>query len=337
MEIRLLLGENQVIQRGRAYIQKQLLTGTYGLSCFGLDSTARFSNEKGHVFSAYFIADALIDSLGELERSLLLVRLMSEEVDGHWGYSPRGYYKGDSENPCFVDADDTAFALRTYRKLGIFKSQKPLLRYYRKQSSTRFRKKKHPDGFVTFATNRTPSLSLFPDSKNNFDLHPEVNANVFNSLLDTDYESLINPNVIVMSQSSEGYWHSYFYPGKYYATFHFLELLARVRFCEEQKEKGLTFISESQNQDGSWGEPGNPYETALALKSLGFHKIESAQSDKAIVYLIENQEEDGSWSTENVIWKFHERANDVWISRDTHKTLVTSLCISALKQFSSPF
>src|SRR5207244_5181384 len=121
------------------------------------------------------------------------------------------YYEGDNENPCFLDADDTAFALRTYRKLGIFKSQKSLLRYYRKQSFAWLRGKKYPEGFVTFATPQTPTLSLFPDSNSNFNLHPEVNANVFNSLLDTDYESLINPDVIVVSQSSEGYWRSYFY------------------------------------------------------------------------------------------------------------------------------
>src|SRR5205823_14784385 len=102
MATKLFQGENQIIQRGSAYIRKQLLASDYGLSCFGSDSTARFSNEKGHVFSAYFLADALADSLSELERSLILVRLMSEEVDGQWGYSPRGYYKGDSENPCFV-------------------------------------------------------------------------------------------------------------------------------------------------------------------------------------------------------------------------------------------
>lgn len=87
-------GRDTVILARSAFLKQQLRAGRWSLSGHGSDGTPRFSHEKGHLFSAFFISQALEGGLDETERTLLLVRLLSEEAGGHWGYSPRGYAPG---------------------------------------------------------------------------------------------------------------------------------------------------------------------------------------------------------------------------------------------------
>lgn len=319
---------NTAIKSSTIFIKQQLRAGNYGLSCFGLDGTPRFSNDKGHLFSAFFIADAIADELNEVERAVLLMRLLTEEHNGFWGYSPRGYYKGPEDNPHFVDADDSAFALRTYRKFNIYKSPERLMHFYRKKWYWQEK------GFVTFATKTRPHLRTEPCEENNFHFHPDVNANVYHALVDTNFEKYIDYDLITRSQSADGYWYSYFYPGKFYSTYQFLSLLHSFEKLSAAKEKGIQFLQKSQNNDGSWGNSSDCYETALALKCLLLYLPPNKQIHNGIEFLLKAQQTDGAWSSERIIWEFYDQNNDVWQAKDANNIVTTSLCLSAIRNFS---
>ncbi len=325
---------NTAVKSGIIFIKQQLRAGQYGLSCFGSDGTPRFSNDRGHLFSAFFIAEAIADELSEVERAVLLMRLLTEEHEGFWGYSPRGYYKGPEDNPHFVDADDSAFALRTYRKLKVYKSPDRLLHFYRSKWQWPGQDRWWEKGFVTFATGKRPHLVIKPCEKNNFHIHPEVNANVYHTLFDTNFEKYINFDLIARSQSPHGYWHSYFYPGKYFSTYQFLSLLSHFDKLPQSKERGIQFLQESQNDDGSWGSNSDCYETALALKCLLLYCPPNKQIHKGIEFLLKTQQTDGAWLSERIIWEFYGQNEDVWQAKDTNHIVTTSLCLSAIKNFS---
>ncbi|MGH7450943.1 MAG: hypothetical protein ACRENG_06345 [bacterium] len=324
---------DRAIALGTGFVKKQLVAGQYGLSSLTPDHEPGFGHDKGHLFSGYFIADALGKDLNEVERALLLVRLLSEELQGLWGYCSRGYYKID-DNPYFVDADDTAFALRTFRKLEVYKSPECLRHFFRERRWLSRKGMESEKGFVTFADphKKKPTLVFAAKSENNFDLHPEVNANVFNALIDTNYDAWIDLGLISRSQSPQGYWHSYFYPDKFYSTFQFLELLRHFPGLSQEKKTGVKFLQSSQNPDGSWGDRGNPYETALALKGLAFHVPINEQFLQGIEFIVNSQHADGSWPNDNVIWEFHQD-NQTWQGKDTHRAVTTSLCVSVLKHY----
>lgn len=195
------------IRSGTDFIRKQLLSGNYGLSCLGKDGNPKFSHDKGHLFSAFHIVDALSDDLNEMERTIILMRILSEEYNGQWGYSPRGYYNETGNNPFFVDADDTAFALRTLRALDIYRSNDVLTNYKR---ICRYNDVYFP-AFVTFITDmKGKKMETVPSSQNNLQIHPEVNANIYHVLLDSNNEHLISEQLIKASQQQDGSWSSFF-------------------------------------------------------------------------------------------------------------------------------
>ena len=324
------------ITSGRRFLKDQLRAGSCKLSCHGTDGGARFSHDKGHLFAAFFVSQALAGDLDEVERSLLLVRLLTEEADGHWGYSPRAYAPGVEQDPHLVDADDTAFALRTFRRLGVYRSPKSLLHFFRSRRLWSLAGLEHEQGFVTFATDHKASLAHEVAQEHNFDMHPEVNANVFLALMDSDEQHYIRSSVVGRSQATDGSWHSYFYPSKFYATSLFMDLIGRLGGFEDQERLTLSFLADSQNPDGSWGKPGNPYETALALKAYGSRSGCDEIAARGLAYLQDTQREDGSWHHDGDIWEFHAGEGDAWRSRDTNNVITTSLCVDALAQSAGP-
>lgn len=321
---------NMAILAGRAFLKQQLRAGRCSLSCHGSDGTPRFSHSKGHLFAGFFLAQALDSDLDEAERTLLLVRLLSEEVEGRWGYSSRGYAPGPDDSPYFVDADDTAFALRTFRQLGLYRSPKSLLHFLRCRWRWTGLGPRRESGFVTFATSKRPALACETDHAANFDMHPEVNANVFHALLDTNEQQYISAELITRSQPPDGFWHSFFYPSKFYGTYDFMALIKRLDGFEAQAEKCLRFLTETQNADGSWGDIGNPYETALAVRAFASHTPGGDEVSRGLDFLLAAQNDDGSWHSDNVIWEFRSDATDIWRSQDVHHVITTSLCVAAL-------
>lgn len=315
----------------RRFLKDQLRAGNCKLSCHGTDGGKRFSHDKGHLFAGFFVAEALANYLDEVERSLLLVRLLTEEADGHWGYSPRAYAPGVGNDPHLVDADDTAFALRTFRRLGVYRSPKPLLDFFRSRRLWSRAGLGHEQGFVTFTTAHKASFSCEAEQEHNFDIHPEVNANAFLALMDSDEQHYIRASVVRRSQAADGSWYSYFYPSKFYATYMFMELIERLGGFAEQESRTVSFLVESQNSDGSWGNPGNPYETALALKVCSSRPDSPDAVGCGLAYLAETQQEDGSWRFDGDVWEFHASKEDVWRSQDTYGVITTSLCLDAFR------
>jgi squalene-hopene cyclase-like protein len=320
------VSHSEAVQRGIRFLKQRLQSGQYGLSCCGFDGTPRVSNNKGHLFSGFFIAEAICSELDEIERSLLLVRLLSEESNGHWGYAPRALWDGPPDNPFYVDADDTAFALRLMRRLGLYRSPQ-VLKVYRRQGRRLLRRE---SGFVTFNSEKTPSLCFDPHSTRNFDMHPEVNANVFLALVRTNYCSWISRDIVTRSQTSDGYWRSFFYPGRFYSTWMFMDLIGQLGGFDQEREKGIGFLTRSQNPDGSWGEGSGPLETAYAIKGLRCVGAGGKTVTRGREFLVGNQREDGSWASDSIIWEFHESSNDVWQAKDVNHVVTTALCVDAL-------
>lgn len=318
--------------RGIRFLKDRLRAGHYGLSCCGPDGAPRVSHDKGHLFAAFFIAEAIGPELDEIERTALIVRLLSEEANGHWGYAPRASWDGPPDNPTFVDADDTAFALRTMRRLGLYRSPE-VLGVYRRTQRRVLRGGRHEDiGFVTFHTDTKPRLRLKSSSSENFGIHPEVNANVFLALAGTHYSAWIVPSLVTAAQSSDGSWHSYFYPGKFYATWMFLDLIGQLGGFEKEKAQGIKFLIDAQNSNGSWGEDSDPYETSLAIHGLCAVAAAPDVVARGKDFLSATQLDDGSWQSERVIWEFHDSPTDLWQARDVNRVVVTSLCMGALRR-----
>lgn len=326
---------SKAIASGRRFLKEQLRAGNCKLSCHGADGETRFSHDKGHLFAAFFVAEALANHLDEVERSLLLVRLLTEEADGHWGYSPRAYAPGVASDPHLVDADDTAFALRIFRRLGVYRSPTSLLHFFRSRRLWSLTGLAHEQGFVTFATPQKASLVSEPAPEHNFEIHPEVNANVYLALMDSDEQHYIRSSVVRRAQAEDGSWHSYFYPSKFYGTYMFMELIERLGGFHDQDERTITFLKDSQNSDGSWGDPGNPYETALALKAQGSRSGCDEVASRGLTYLGGTQRDDGSWRHDGDIWHFHAGHGDTWVSRDTNGVITTSLCVDVLARSAS--
>jgi len=315
----------EAIYLGSKFIKQQLLSGNYGLSCLGKDGTPKFSNNKGHLFSVFHIANALMEDMTEIERAIFLVRILSEENQGEWGYSPRGYYKETGDNPFFVDSDDTAFALRTLRLLGIYRVNDVLLKYKCVCKNIDY-------AFTTFVTaSKEKSLVTIPDFENNLQIHPEVNANIFHVLLDSNNDHLINEKLIVTSQKSDGSWSSFFYPNSYYPTFQFMSLLkitGKLKYCYD---KGMNYVSGMQNANGAWGDNNDVYLSAMALKTLCLNKKSSEQIKKGVDFLLSKIESDGSWLSNQIIWEFYDQDGDVWRAFDENRVITTSVCVEALK------
>lgn len=320
---------DRVIDRAVSFVKRQLIAGNYSLSVSGSDGTTRFSDQKGHVFVGFYITEALVGLLNEIERTILLVRIITEERDGKWGFSPGALWVSPEHESFVVDADDSAYVLRTLRLLGVFRSPEHLMHFFREPTRA----------FVTFAAKGVLSnkegLTDQPSFANNMACHPEVNANVFLMLKGTPFESAINFDIIAEQQNEDGSWKSYFYPGRYFSNPLFLSFLSSIDWYRPHIEKTIAFLQSHQNSDGSWGEPGNNYETALALKGLAAAGRFDESYRRGVEFLIARVDSGGGWSDQSlVLWEYHDQNNDVWQAFDHHGTLVTSMALTAIREWS---
>jgi hypothetical protein len=212
------------------------------------------------------------------------------------------------------------------RRLGLYRSPAALQAYRRHGRRWPGR----DSGFVTFAGGKRPSFCAKPSAAANFEIHPEVNANVFLALARTDCSSWIEPSIIAKSQAEDGSWRSFFYPGKFYSTAMFMELTAVLGGYERERSRTTEFLTKAQNADGSWGEQPGPLETALALKALRFGGAGGAVVSRGHDYLLQQQIEDGSWESNSVVWEFRESEADVWRAWDVNRVVTTALCTGEL-------
>jgi len=298
-----------------AYLTQRLREGTYGLKAFTSDGSPCPVHDMGHVFAGFFVTDALGSALSSADREVLLSRVRAEKRDGLWGYCPSAP----------LDADDTAFVLRTLLMLGQDVSVEPLAAFYRHDVLA----------FATFLSQAKAQLTIEPSVYGNSQIHPEVNANIFRLLLDAERGDLVNWDLVIKAQSTDGSWPAYFYPGKYYGTYMFMRLCSTREECASPMDRATDFLVRTQNADGSWGSPGNAHETALALNALACAGTIGAACEKGIAFLLNHQSEDGSWACDRVIWEFYRQQQPliVWRALDTHRVVTTSLCLKALRAF----
>lgn len=315
---------DDAVARAAKFLRGCLRSGAYGLACYGTDGSPRVSNNKGHIFVASFISEAMSDLFDEMDRTIVLVRILSEDNGGKWGFSPPNSFHRDQFRVFHVDSDDTAYVIRTLQRLGANRDPECLRDFYRE--ATRL--------FLTFDSPHEAVLGIDPSSGNNMLAHLEVNANIFLALRGTHMENLINAEILRASQDKSGCWRSYFYPSPLFATVLVLEVLDGVPGFETATARGREYVANSQNDDGSWGEGGDPYATALGLSALGAGTGYTDACEKGVRYLLSAMTDDGSWVSPACIWEFHFDEHDVWRAYDRHNAYVTARCLTALRRLS---
>lgn len=305
-------------RRADAYLKAKVVSGEYGLSCIAAKTEDPWPHNKGHLLAGFLVSEARGDRLSDSERSLLAERVRVESRDGLWSYAPDAH-------PGAISSDDSAFALRLCGNLGLDVSCARLLEFYR-EPRTGVR------AFTTFLNliGSEPHLAFEQSLDDHRQFHPEVNANVFLLLKQAALAKYIDYELITMSQAPEGYWYSYCYPGHYYATYLFLDFIRDNPELSGVRERGLSFLLDSQNDNGSWGTPGEPYETALAVNALAVCGAFSGAFERGVAFLLESQEKDGSWASPKVIWEYLERADDLWQAFDSNRVVTTALGLHAL-------
>ena len=310
------------LAKAAAFLRDRLRSGAYGLACAGSDGTARVSDDKGHVFVASFIAEAMAGLFDEVDRTIVLVRILSEENGGLWGFAPPHSFHRDAFRVFHVDADDTAYVIRTLRRLGANRDPECLVPFYRPSERL----------FVTFDTPGPTSLTAEGSPRNNLLAHPDVNANVFLTLRGTHLEGLINTDMLRASQDERGFWRSYFYPSPLFGTLLALDVLRDDAAFAGVRARALAYVAGSQNADGSWGADGDPYDTALAVAALAGHAEYEAATRSGVEHLLATMAAAGSWNSRSSIWEFHFDDNDVWRAYDTHRAYVSARCTTALQR-----
>ncbi len=315
-------GLDSAIAKAAAFLRERLRSGKYGLTAVGSDGTPRFPDDKGHVFVAWPITEAMTGLLDEIDRTILLVRILSEEQDGVWGYQSPGMLYNADTLPFLVDSDDSAYVIRTLHRLGVNREPKCLMRFYREAERL----------FVTWDTPGPVSLAKEASLRNNFLAHPEVNANIFFTLRGTHFEKYVNYDLLLQAQDERGFWKSYFYPSPLYATLLVLDLTRNHSAFVSATERALSFIVGSQNSDGSWGADGDPYETALAVAALAGHQAHATPIHRGVEYLLSTMAPDGSWASTACIWEAYWTEHDIWRGYDQHRTYITARCLVALRR-----
>jgi hypothetical protein len=302
------------------FVRGRLRAGAYGLSGLDDSGAAKITHQAGHLFVVAFIVEAMAGLIDEVDRTIILMRILSEEDDGQWGYQPPAPRHLPQFVVYHVDADDTAYAIRTLRRLGVNRPPKGLLPYYREDSRL----------FVTFNTPGPATLTTEASPQNNLLAHPEVNSNVFLALRGTHFDHLINYDMIVDTQEAAGFWRSYYYPSRLYATGLNLDLLHGMPEYAPVAARALAYIAGSQAPDGSWG--GDAGETALAVAALALYGSHPDALGRGVDWLLAAMAPEGSWTSDAAIWEFHRGPNEVWRARDIHRTYTSARCLTALRR-----
>src|ERR1700694_705088 len=152
--------ENRVqsaVAKAAAFLRERLRSGAYGLACVGSDGKPRVSDDKGHVFVASFTAEAMAGLFDEIDRTIVLVRILSEENGGQWGFAPPQSFHRDAFRVFHVDADDTADVIRTLPRIGANPPPECLVPFYREPERL----------FVTFDAPGPTSLTAEGSPRNN--------------------------------------------------------------------------------------------------------------------------------------------------------------------------
>lgn len=303
---------------GQSFLEALVARDAYKLECRASDGSQCPIDRAGHVFAASFIVEALGPSPEPAVANDLGKAILLEQRGQAWGYA--------AQAP--IDVDDTAFALRALRRLGLKDAAAPVFVFYSQAG-----------GFATFLGGAGAKLTTEPSEANNLELHPEVNANVYSLLTGTALASYVDLDRLLPAQAADGSWGSYFYPGQAYGTWMVLRALCgSAKLSEPQsaaRDRGVAYLVQSQASDGSWGAlgmSGDAYDTALSVVALEGCGAAPQAVRRGRDWLRRAQAEDGSWSYPGAIWVY--RAKDAprvdWTAYDSARSVTTSLAVWAL-------
>ena len=313
---------DDAIARSAEFLRERLRSGKYSIASLGSDGAATFSDGKGHLFVVSFLAEAMAGLIDEIDRTIILVRIMSEEIDGSWGFSPPGARHRAESLVYHVDSDDTAYVLRTLRRLGVNRPPDALGRYYREPERL----------FVTFDCAAHPRLTTAASPSANFDAHLDVNANIYLALRGTHFDGWINFDMLRDAQDEAGYWASFFYPSRLFATTLVLDVVRDEPSFADAIARAVDYVLRTQNADGSWGTASDSYETALAVTILAGRPQCAEAMQRGVAYLLSAMAPDGSWASSARIWEFSFSEDDVHTATDVHRAYVSARCLTALRR-----
>jgi squalene-hopene/tetraprenyl-beta-curcumene cyclase len=162
----------------------------------------------------------------------------------------------------------------------------------------------------------------------------EVVANMLYGLFlydNTKYQKQIVDGCayLINQQEAEGFWNSRWYYGPFYGTYTVVKILSLAGKGEENVQKGIDFLLNSQKTNGGWGFTGNSQDalsTAIAMLTLCFEKdtakIKNAL-ENGLAFLQNSQKEDGTWAAVKFI---APKMNEPYSS----STLVSSFILKAV-------
>jgi hypothetical protein len=308
------------MNRARDFLCDALASSRCHDSChanIGMPPSAHSSS----VFLAYFVARALAASGGidAAARSVLLSYLQQARKGASYSY--------DTLAP--IDADDTAFALRTLVLLGSDLSTDDILSGLAPFTSQL--------SWQTFCGPTPPLFMWMTDYINDlsvFGFHPEVHLNVSLLLHETGHPFKPYPPVPLRN----GLPANYHYPSHNYCGW----LACELHAAQPQEVAGIeSALLARQLPDGRWPAVTDGFtasqETALALLALSDVAYASAAGRNGIDFLLAQQRADGSWPG-GTLWTFRVPGTGgrvIWSSIDSMSIVATSLSIMALKRWQS--
>lgn len=124
---------------------------------------------------------------------------------------------------------------------------------------------------------------------------------------------------LVRRQRSEGYWESYWWDCRIYATNIACDFLKQIGEKTPQEKAAHWLMDISGNSNNLWGNgyenDPHPFYTSLSLKTLlscGDRYLEEIQ--EGIIWLIKNQNEDGSWNSKPILRVPNPMIDEPWLA-----------------------
>lgn len=114
---------------------------------------------------------------------------------------------------------------------------------------------------------------------------------------------------IRQAQKNEGYWESYWWDGRLYATYNCIKALStsRAKADEQRVKRAQDWVIGIQRDNGGWREgiatESTPFSTALAVKSLLLLPKSTALKNvkMGVSWLVNHQVPDGGWMSHPIL------------------------------------
>jgi len=148
---------------------------------------------------------------------------------------------------------------------------------------------------------------------------------------------------IIDRLEDDGFFHAYWYPSRYFATFLAVRALNSysIHFKKSDKvepvfAKILSFLKKNQNADGGWGDKeSNPFDTANAINTLKIIDKNNSVLEKGKRYLTETQNRDGSWDSTVIFNYYYTQCKEKDCPEPWHdknrRILSTAFAVKALR------